>query len=451
MKHTIQSNSFENTTFLDILKFLRTHSFMEDEEYHNIQIQIFLLVKKLVLTHTHNRTTTISKRKYHQIMNSVYYTLDHATTYHKNPIEFIKAKHIAFFYDEGKQSITALHEQVYDLYIKLKQSILPINNERYQDVILQQLLYFYHEYNIEYRATYCRQDFDYPLLDGIPLDHDMYYKKGVDLAVEYAKRLSIEQAFCQRFTTEELVTLFHNYEEHVGVSIHLLGINIMEIVLLQFMFSTLLPNQKPSLMILDSEKRYLCSLIQNTHTTVETIYQNMDIILDKQTMQYIYRYKEQLSQKIQIALEHNQLDHLIITKSIQKAKFTFHDKPSVSSKTFSQIINKIEEKNNADEKIQILFQYSLSIHDIIDILETDIFTDDHYPLLFQKLDILSIALLFKYTYPEEFVFHATIVLHTSYLHNLDISRQWQSYFLIYIEQLTDEKKNELQNILNIMN
>ena len=61
-------------------------------------------------------------------------------------------------------------------------------------------------------------DWDYPLIDGIPLYHDMYHLRGTDLILYYLKRLREENYFCSLFNDLEM--FIEDYEKTINTSVY---------------------------------------------------------------------------------------------------------------------------------------------------------------------------------------------------------------------------------------
>lgn len=438
------SNHLDKATFFEVWQYLVNHHFMDSEENNQMQIAMFALFKEQVITYNHKRTTTISNPKYKQIVNSVYYALDHAPTFKKDPLTAIKANNIKNLYEEGKQVLQAMQESIFDAYGLLKKESLPIQNERYHDVINNQLLYFYHEYSIDYRATFCRQDLDYPLLDGLPLIHHMYNLKGVDLVQEYARRLLLEQRFCLQYTQEAIIDLFCAYEIQKGISITYLGINLLEIILNQQLFLFLLPNHKTSLVIDENEIDYLTHVLKSTKQTINAMFQHVHDNSDEEMYFYLLKYKPTLQSNIEIAIANNAIEDLFIHHSPTQKKFTFQDKPSYSNVELQRLLEKL---SYTQDRITFLLSQTLSLIDLIDILNMGILTLEELTSLFHQMDLFTIAILLKYLYPEEFTFHQVIPIDKNTFHTLAKEYDWQTLFLDSILEKNAADQVKLHDVL----
>ena len=99
--------------------------------------------------------------------------------------------------------------------------------------------------------SHTTEDLDYPLVDGIPLFHDMYHLDGMDLVLYYMERFALEHTFCEYFR-EELPEFLRRYELQKGVTVEYLGLNLCELLWYQC-FASLMLFQQPSLLLAEQD------------------------------------------------------------------------------------------------------------------------------------------------------------------------------------------------------
>ena len=189
------------------------------------------LVKELVCRYNHNQSTSISLEDFKHILDTIDYILEHGETF-----------------DEGIQSIQSDIKEIQRIYKSIQ--LLPINNEKYLNVLKKQIPFFIQSVTGEDALFhYCdiSVDLDYPLIDGIPLYHDMYHLRGTDLVLYYLKRLSEENHFCSLF--DDLETFIEDYEKSIKTSVYDLQINFFELVVHQCLTT---PTGKPVGFLLSS-------------------------------------------------------------------------------------------------------------------------------------------------------------------------------------------------------
>ena len=189
------------------------------------------LVKELVCRYNHNQSTSISLEDFKHILDTIDYILEHGETF-----------------DEGIQSIQSDIKEIQRIYKSIQ--LLPINNEKYLNVLKKQIPFFIQSVTGEDALFhYCdiSVDLDYPLIDGIPLYHDMYHLRGTDLVLYYLKRLSEENHFCSLF--DDLETFIEDYEKTIKTYVYDLQINFFELVVHQCLTT---PTGKPVGFLLSS-------------------------------------------------------------------------------------------------------------------------------------------------------------------------------------------------------
>ena len=173
------------------------------------------LIKNLVSRYNHNQSTSISLDDFKHILDTIDYILEHGETL-----------------EEGIQSIQSDIKEIQRIYESIK--ILRIHNEKYLNVLEKQIPFFIQSVTGEDALFhYCdiSVDLDYPLIDGIPLYHDMYHLRGTDLVLYYLKRLSEENYFCSLF--DDLDTFIESYEKTIKTSVYDLQVNFFELAVHQ--------------------------------------------------------------------------------------------------------------------------------------------------------------------------------------------------------------------------
>ena len=334
------------------------------------------LIKELVSRYNHNQSTSISLEDFQHILDNIDYILEHGETL-----------------EEGIQSIQSDIKEIQKIYNSIQ--ILPFNNEKYLNVLEKQIPFFIHSVTGEDALFhYCdiSVDLDYPLIDGIPLYHDMYHLRGTDLVLYYLKRLSEENYFCSLF--DDLESFIEDYEKTIKTSIYDLQINFFELVVHQCIAHISIYNS-PGLIIQDKR---------------EVI--NIGTILDSLNYPMIELFKENII---------SAFDKIPIIYPENCHQIAF----SHEGADFYEILNQFEYSRN----ITLLRQ--LSIYDLIDFLEQDILTEKEYITFFSSLTAIEIVSILKLILPELdiFLYQASI---DDLINELDISITYQEIFSHFI-------------------
>lgn len=303
------------------------------------------LIKKLVSLYNHNQSTSISLDDFKHILDTIDYILEHGETL-----------------EEGIQSIQSDIKEIQRIYESIK--ILPIHNEKYLNVLEKQIPFFIRSVTGEDALFhYCdiSVDLDYPLIDGIPLYHDMYHLKGTDLVLYYLKRLSEENYFCSLF--DDLDTFIESYEKTIKTSVYDLQINFFELVVHQCIAHISIYHS-PGLIIHDQkEVKDISSIVDSFNYPMIDLF-NERIIASFDTIPIIHPQDTH-----QISFNHEGSD-------------------------FYEILNQFEYSRD----ISLLRQ--LSIYDLIDFLEQDILTEKEYITFFSHLTAIEIVSILKLILPE---------------------------------------------------
>ncbi|OCN05309.1 hypothetical protein A4S06_09390 [Erysipelotrichaceae bacterium MTC7] len=443
MMNQLISTKHKSISFLSLLKQLQQAKLLSEEAVQAIKEVLQDITAKLVISYNQKKSSTVSTYVYKNIYRSVIYALDHVQTYKDDP-RLLQADRIYEYYQQGivilEQQMKALQHQA----LQIKCERLPVENERYLDVVHRQFFTFLEGYDMTYKATLCKEDFDYPLLDGLALDHHMYGLQGLDLACEYANRFYLEQCFCNRYEAQ-MKTLVAWYERQKGVSIHVLGLNVMELLLRQQLFACLLPHAN-QLLFSETEVRFLVLKIQDAATCVNIAYQRFATLVDEATYQYSLRFQARFLLELEIGIQNQSLDQLIIYKVQETQQVKFQVDHVIDNDTFLQVVEQIKGVQDCKDKIELLQNSKLSIHDVLDILDMSIFTKSEYLAYFQQLDSLTLALLVRYVYPEEFLFQQTPTLDAKCLQKLESGRDWHPILKKHLEKLDAQRKDEIQQL-----
>ena len=334
------------------------------------------LIKELVSRYNNNQSTSISLEDFQHILDTIDYILEHGKTL-----------------EEGIQSIQSDIKEIQRIYNSIQ--ILPFNNEKYLNVLEKQIPFFIHSVTGEDALFhYCdiSVDLDYPLIDGIPLYHNIYHLRGSDLVLYYLKRLSEENYFCTLF--DDLESFIEDYEKTIKTSVYDLQINFFELVVHQCIAHISIYNS-PGLIIQDKRE-----------------VNNINVILDSLKYPMIDLFKENIMASF---------DKIPIIYPEDCYQIAF----SHEGADFYEILNQFEYSRD----ITLLKQ--LSIYDLIDFLEQDILTEKEYITFYSSLTAIEIVSILKLILLELdiFLYQASI---DDLINELDTSITYQEILSHFI-------------------
>lgn len=425
---------------LDVLHYALEEHYIDANQAFQQTLAYQQLLYQQILYFNHKNSTSISTKNYQRLEKAIYYMICHASI---APIYTLVSTHtILALYDKGalrlRMEVTHLLQQLQHLQAK----ILPFSNERYEDVIFQQIpryLSTLRQYEAPFTYYHISEDLDYPLIDGIPLFSHMYHRDGVDLVKEYMRRLNIEESFCSRFRST-IPSLMAQYELQKGIQIHDIHMNLFELLCHQC-FANIILYEKESILLQAAD-------IQALHTLLHTSSQ-LTIITKK-----VVNYIETLPQNIQsyiftnkeiIIEEWRKFLHTDYALFIYEQAFSQQINVSLPgiSDHFIMDMNSLCARSSIQEKLAYIKQHAISIYDMFDLLQHGIFYEEEYVLYFQTLSIMEHALILKLQVPHSNAFHIHSIL-DDILNEFDYEYEWQKAWKYYIQDMPSIIKEEIK-------
>ena len=384
--------------------------YINGEQAESLFQEIEELTLHLALHYQHQNSSSVSQSQFLRIIDTLNYMFKHSC---KDP-KALNDHSIVFFFEDGLHTLKRETQKIQVIYESLKTQILPVQNDRYLSIINEQIPNFLktlQEYGAVFNYCYVEGDLDYPLIDGLPLDHDMYGLSGTDLVIYYIRRFALENHFCWYFR-HDLPELIHQYETLKGISIDYLSINLLELIASQMTAYSLL------------------------HHSIGLFFEKTDI--------------DELK---------NILLNKDITYEITSALFHVADQPVSSEKTivylespvntiFDKAFHDLKEMTKAEEKIQYLSDVPL--YDVLDLLGNDIFYGKEYQQFFSGMDLKEVAVIIKLLNPNGDAFHQTQCLNHSLLEELESSREWQRQFIQFLKGLSSANQAEIEKWLHCL-
>jgi hypothetical protein len=166
-----------------------------------------------------------------------------------------------------------------------------------------------------------------------------------------------------------------------------------------------------------------------------------------ETLLYLQKYRVPFLTKLQPALLHHTLHSIVLHYQSKPFTFKIDNPQELDSLRFQQLIEAIQDAKS-NKKIELILKQPLHINDLIEVLDLDLLFEEEVTKLFTSFDNVSIAVLFKTLYPEEFAFHREVQFTHNSLQLLAISTSWQQLFIDFIDSLTTNQKEEIIQVLN---
>ncbi|MDY0406671.1 DUF6179 domain-containing protein [Virgibacillus sp. 179-BFC.A HS] len=261
------------------------------------------------------------------------------------------------------------------------------------------------KYEVVFDAHNTMASIDYPLAIDDMTIQGVYYLK------QYLTYLKIETEFCQMFNQDDLRDLLVNYGRMCGFDYRIELFNIFELVLNNAVFSVLSGELPSRIRISVQQYKEIKNLFSNMSDSqiqliileaVEKLLHHFNIS-DSLMSYYIKQCGINLAKRLKSVVKHNRLQTVVILEQELKTPplTTFNASDRMSDHRFRLLIEKIMNCEKSVDKIDIIRTNFHSLHDYIDILNTDCLLNDEYEELFKTFGDVELAILTKIVFYEE--------------------------------------------------
>lgn len=420
------------------------------EKVSELYLEIEKLTRTLVKYLNHGSSTSLSLKNYERITKSIDYLFIHGFEELQYDYNELSRRTISAIYHIG---LNKVNDDVTDMLVlldEIRKIQLPFPNNRYLSIINEQYpnyLKLFNSYEAIFNYHEIEEDLDYPLIDGLPLYHDMYHLQGTDLAFEYLKRFYIEARFCNYFK-KDIKELLRCYEAIQGVEVEFLGMNLYELILNQVVGSYLL-NQKRKLIFdradIDEIKSKLLR-VENIEDEVYLMLLELAKLFDEALAEYIWKYRNHTYFSFK-QFAFNEFQLLTYYPMAMNQNMILLDPPQ-SNQVFLRTLDYMQGLCDVKMKIKYLQSISISIYDVIDLLENEIFIEHEYALYYVTFSPTEIAVILKILNPTLTVFHHRETLNDAFYREIDASQEWVYYFIQFLKSCSNEEKGEIECVLN---
>lgn len=404
------------------------------------------LAQELVLLMKHKQSTSLSSSDHKHILNTIsYVVLQGVEQTERRSLTMLE---IDTAFEQGLLVLQEKEQKVRNLLNQLRRNRLPFLNERYSSILDEQITHYLEQLSsYEGILYYChtKEDLDYPLLDGIPLFHDMYQLDGMNLVLYYLKRFVLEHTFCEYFRGE-LPEFIKRYERQRGVTVEFLGLNLCELLWYQC-FASLMLFQRPTLLLSQQDVERLRALLrhQSLKEAVHQVNQAVEKSMGKELADYLILFEPQLQAQLQTFIIDDYA--LLVYEETMNEHFVMDLTQGREEEKFLELLEEVAQLMNPEDKIQYLRKHEISAYDLIDLLENDIFMNEEYAAYYTQLSLEEIAVLLKLLHPQGGNFHEEWKLDDAYLAEIEQEQEWQYRFINHIRQLSQKERQKLRILL----
>lgn len=444
----------KNQYIISLLQEGLKSSVITSSQVLNIQTKIMDLLKALILKYTKGESTSVTVETTESLLNSLLYSLDFRLLKFENPllaIRYLFEKDLNKIYEEGLELLRLCVSDTKKLCKQVNKYRLNLDIDAYNETLDVAIPSFFEKYTIVFEAHHSMASIDYPLV------FDDMSVRGVSYIRNYLETLNIETKFCRLFPEEDLEKLIKGFGRMCRLNSKIELINIFEIVINNCMFSVLCGNKLHQLNITPNqyntlEEIFKLSTLNSINTlidkSVDTIIKGFNII-NRALIKYINNYKELFKRRVINSLENNCLSSIVVIdeeKGEEKLAFTFDEGKRMGEDDFRLIISKIIKTSEINDKVNIVTSTIHSLQDFIDILNGDCFFGEEVFFIFNTLGDIELTILTKLVFYEELRDGVTNLLVISGTER-ETEFEWQNYFIKFIDSLSVERKNKIQELI----
>jgi hypothetical protein len=413
---------------------------MSTQEVYAVQTGLMTKLQELILRYTQGKSTSVTTDTAENLMMSIMYAVDACMLQYEHPetaVAVLKSQPVDTIYEQGVGIVQKHFEEAKTLYQEIKKHKLEVPVDAYNMTIDESLPVFMNKYGVIFDAHNTMASIDYPLaIDDMQLQGVFYMKR-------YLERLWMETQFCRLFDRQELLELLADYGKVCRFDYRIELFNIFRLVLNNAIFSvlsggaaeriTISPVQFGRLVHLFEDTERIDSLIQ---TGIERVIAELNI-REAEMTEYIRDCRPDLVQRLRTAAEHNVLHTVIIMRKKEKPKsiaVSFHAADRMDDRLLRKWIAQIAERQEIGDKIKLIRSNFHSLHDYLDLLESDTLYGEEYAALFDTFGDMELAILAKIVFYEDlrddFPDFPSIVEARE-----GAEREWQQHFIHFLRQL----------------
>ena len=435
---------------INILKWGYLNKKFSENFILSIQQDIGSLLNKTIQKYCGNSSTSVTVEVGEQLLESIYYTMDANFRDDFNMdkyIELFKQNSIEVIFKMGEQKLKDLFEETKQIYNRVCQNKYNTEVIAYNNTLLKEFGNFFDIYDMKFNAQDIKISVDYPLIFGDNDLNGLYYIKN------YLEIIELENKFCNHFKSKEGEMLLDINASRYKLDYRDLLTNIFEIVINNTILSTIIDGEFKDFYIFEKEMDYLKSNLnldnieQEVENSINKIIENFNID-DEKEIQYISLYKNKFIQELKSCIMQDSIENIVVICDIdkeEKSKIILTE-DKLSDDGFRDVLDKIENENNINKKVDIIKSNINSFDDFCDILKSDCFYNEEYKILFDSLEDIELALLGKFIFFEDIE-----MSRFNFLNEIFKERQydyiWQESYIEYMKNQVINKINNIQNYI----
>ncbi|WP_277679339.1 DUF6179 domain-containing protein [Gracilibacillus dipsosauri] len=423
------------------------------QKVYQIQIEIMQILQQLIRKHTQGESTSVTSDKAQGIMVSLMYAMDAYTLHFNEPeeaISHLNTDSVKKIHEKGLELLSQYFEQSKQLYQEVVEMQLDVPVDAYNMTIDESLPVFMNHYDIVFEAQNTMASIDYPLaIDDMRLQGVFYMK-------QYLERLLMETKFCHLFSHSDLMYVLKNFGKKHRFNYQIELFNIFELIINNAVFSLLAGGKANEVRISDFQYEQLnrmfttCDADQRIRLIHEAFSRLQEELQTDQALNhYIDLYRDELIQRVNNATEIGNFEMLIIREEEEREKpmvLMLNENDRMSDMKMRELVDQIMESDNLEEKVRIIRDHFVSLHDYLDLLNSGSLFGDEYDALFATFGDIELAIFAKIVFYEE--------LRGDDREFLDIvadgteaSEEWEEKYMEFMQQLDEARMKEVGRLI----
>lgn len=390
----------EGKFFKYVMSKCYSRKLINENVINKISVERMDCLKKQLIYYTKDESSSVMVEEAESIMYGIDYTIGVYLRQFRD-INIIGDKLIneklSYMLKEGYDIIVKKVEMNKQLLRKIMKNKLKVSNYSYNDTIDYGISIFFKSYDSFFKAHETPGDIDYQLFRG-----DNNYI-GIEYIENYLNILNIENEFCKNFDSVEINQLLKGYDENSDLML----INIYELVLTNILGRTICGKSLDKLDINEFDREQIINKIGTLSLDelqdMLISYLNQLIIPEfdiprKEEIDYMKDAIIRIADRIKYNLSINKLEQIFISfKDEDNHEYIdYNDGKKLSNKNFKKLWESVMECSNVEDKIHLIKANIVSLIDLVDMLNSEVFYDNEYLIYFKSLSSMEVAILLRY-------------------------------------------------------
>ncbi|GIP35362.1 DUF6179 domain-containing protein [Paenibacillus sp. J2TS4] len=433
---------------------------LHPREVHGIQTQLMRILKDLIRRYTREESSSVAVETAEGLLTSIFYSVDAQMQSYAEPekaIAALQAADIRDIYDKGVERVRQCFEDTKRLYSEVKRNKLNVDVDAYQMTIDESLPVFIKKYEIVFDAHNTMASIDYPLaMDDMRVQGVFYIK-------QYLERLLMETRFCYFFSHEELLDLLRSFGQICRFDYRIELFNIFELMFNNAVFSVMSGGSARQVTISAYQFEQLNRMLAHwdasrMHAAIQEATEGLQHELnihDAGMIHYMQQCSHHLVQRLNNAASHNSLQAVIVTRQeerIAPADISFSLEDRMSDVDMRKLLDEVSKCEQREAKALLIKSRLHSLHDYLDLLESDTLYGEEYQELFALFGHMELAILAKIVFYEELRSGWTGIssILSDKIEDGD-EETWQKHYIAFMRGISAERLKSIERFIDRIN